>query len=62
LSEEDLEWETGKFSVKGVPEKFNTIPKNVFASYTNHIPITPAKVWNILREKGVIQGVDMTGF
>ena len=36
VSEEDLEWETGKFSVKGVPEKFKTIQEIVFASYTNH--------------------------
>lgn len=36
VSEEDLEWEPGKFSVKGAPEKAKTIQEIVFASYTNH--------------------------
>ncbi len=36
VSEEDLEWEPGKFSVKGAPEKCKTIQEIVFASYTNH--------------------------
>ena len=36
VSEDDLEWEPGKFSVKGVPEKSKTIQEIVFASYTNH--------------------------
>ena len=35
-SEEDLEWEVGKFSVKGVPEKLVTIQDIAFAAYTNH--------------------------
>jgi aerobic carbon-monoxide dehydrogenase large subunit len=36
VSEEDLVWETGQFSVKGAPEKVKTIQEIVFASYTNH--------------------------
>jgi aerobic carbon-monoxide dehydrogenase large subunit len=36
VSEDDLEWEPGKFSVKGVPEKSKTIQELVFAAYTNH--------------------------
>jgi aerobic carbon-monoxide dehydrogenase large subunit len=36
VSEADLEWDPGKFSVKGAPEKFKTIQEIVFASYTNH--------------------------
>ena len=36
VSEDDLEWEPGKFSVKGAPEKSKTIQEIVFASYTNH--------------------------
>lgn len=35
VSEEDLEWEPGKFSVKGAPEKSKTIQELVFAAYTN---------------------------
>ena len=35
-SEEDLEWEVGKFSVKGVPDKSVTIQDIAFAAYTNH--------------------------
>jgi carbon-monoxide dehydrogenase large subunit len=38
VSEEDLEWEPGKFSVKGAPEKSKTIQEIVFAAYTNHPP------------------------
>lgn len=38
VSEEDLEWEPGKFSVKGVPEKSKTIQEIVFAAYTIHPP------------------------
>ncbi len=34
-SEVDLEWEPGKFFIKGVPEKFKTIQECVFAAYTN---------------------------
>ncbi|MDH5609056.1 MAG: molybdopterin-dependent oxidoreductase, partial [Cyclobacteriaceae bacterium] len=36
VSEDDLEWEPGKFSVKGAPEKSKTIQEIVFAAYTNH--------------------------
>lgn len=36
VSEADLEWEPGKFWVKGAPEKSKTIQEIVFASYTNH--------------------------
>jgi len=35
-SEDDLEWETGKFSVKGSPEQSKTIQDIAFAAYTNH--------------------------
>ena len=38
VSEEDLEWEPGKFWVKGAPEKSKTIQEIVFAAYTNHPP------------------------
>ncbi len=36
VSEEDLEWEPGKFFVKGAPEKVKTIQEIVFAAYTNY--------------------------
>ena len=36
VSEEDLEWEPGKFSVKGAPERSKTIQEIAFAAYTNH--------------------------
>ncbi len=36
VSEDDLEWEPGKWFVKGAPEKAKTIQEIVFASYTNH--------------------------
>lgn len=36
VSEDDLVWEPGKFSVKGAPEKSKTIQEIVFAAYTNH--------------------------
>ena len=36
VSEDDLEWEPGKFSIKGAPEKSKTIQEIVFAAYTNH--------------------------
>ena len=32
----DLEWEPGKFSVKGAPQKSKTIQEIAFAAYTNH--------------------------
>lgn len=38
VSEDDLEWETGKFSVKGAPQKSKTIQEIAFAAYTNHPP------------------------
>ena len=34
-SEQDLEWETGKFFVKGAPSKSKTIQEIAFAAYTN---------------------------
>jgi carbon-monoxide dehydrogenase large subunit len=37
-SEEDLEWEPGKFSVKGAPGKSKTIQEIAFAAYTNLPP------------------------
>lgn len=37
-SEEDLEWEPGKFFVKGVPDRAKTIQEIAFAAYTNHPP------------------------
>jgi len=36
VSEDDLEWEPGKFSVKGAPQKAKTIQEIAFAAYTNH--------------------------
>lgn len=38
VSEEDLEWEPGKYFVKGAPDKSKTIQEIVFAAYTNHPP------------------------
>jgi aerobic carbon-monoxide dehydrogenase large subunit len=38
VSEEDLVWETGKFSVKGAPARSKTIQEIAFAAYTNHPP------------------------
>ena len=35
-SEDDLEWEVGKFFVKGSPESAVTIQEIAFAAYTNH--------------------------
>jgi carbon-monoxide dehydrogenase large subunit len=35
-SEDDLEWETGKFYVKGSPDRAKTIQEIAFAAYTNH--------------------------
>jgi carbon-monoxide dehydrogenase large subunit len=34
-AEEDLEWERGRFVVKGAPERAKTIQELVFAAYTN---------------------------
>ncbi len=36
VSEEDLVWEPGKFSVKGAPQKAKTIQEIAFAAYTNY--------------------------
>ncbi len=36
VSEDDLVWEPGKFSVKGAPQKAKTIQEVAFAAYTNH--------------------------
>jgi carbon-monoxide dehydrogenase large subunit len=36
VSEEDLVWEPGKFSVKGAPQKATTIQEIALAAYTNH--------------------------
>jgi carbon-monoxide dehydrogenase large subunit len=36
VSEADLEWESGKFSVRGAPQKSKTIQECAFAAYTNH--------------------------
>jgi aerobic carbon-monoxide dehydrogenase large subunit len=38
VSEDDLVWETGKFSVKGSPQRSKTIQEIAFAAYTNHPP------------------------
>src|ERR671935_222077 len=37
-SEEDLVWEPGKFSVRGVPDRFKTIQDIALAAYTDHPP------------------------
>ena len=36
VNEDDLDWEPGKFFVKGVPDKAKTIQEIAFAAYTNH--------------------------
>src|SRR5436853_495301 len=36
VSEQDLEWEPGKFFVKGAPQMAKTIQECAFAAYTNH--------------------------
>jgi aerobic carbon-monoxide dehydrogenase large subunit len=36
VSPDDLEWETGRFFVKGAPDKAATIQDVAFAAYTNH--------------------------
>jgi carbon-monoxide dehydrogenase large subunit len=36
VSEDDLTWEPGKFSVKGAPQKSKTIQEIALAAYTNH--------------------------
>ncbi len=37
-AEDDLVWETGKFYVKGSPDRAKTIQEIAFAAYTNHPP------------------------
>jgi carbon-monoxide dehydrogenase large subunit len=37
-SEADLEWERGKFFVRGSPQRAKTIQEIAFAAYTNHPP------------------------
>jgi aerobic carbon-monoxide dehydrogenase large subunit len=37
-NEEDLEWEPGKFFVRGTPAKAKTIQEIAFAAYSNHPP------------------------
>ena len=36
VAEEDLEWQVGRFSVKGSPDRSKTIQDIAFAAYTNH--------------------------
>jgi carbon-monoxide dehydrogenase large subunit len=36
VKEDDLDWEPGKFFVKGAPQKSKTIQECAFAAYTNH--------------------------
>ncbi len=36
VAEDDLVWETGKFSVRGAPQRSKTIQEIAFAAYTNH--------------------------
>ncbi len=38
VAEEDLEWEIGRFSVKGAPDRSKTIQEIAFAAYTDHPP------------------------
>src|SRR5437660_8278183 len=38
VGEEELEWEPGRFFVKGAPGKSKTIQEVAFAAYTNHPP------------------------
>jgi aerobic carbon-monoxide dehydrogenase large subunit len=38
VSEEDLVWEPGKFSVKGAPQRSKTIQELAFAAYTTVLP------------------------
>ncbi len=38
VSPDDLEWEVGKFFVKGAPQRSKTIAEIAFAAYTNHPP------------------------
>jgi carbon-monoxide dehydrogenase large subunit len=38
VSEDDLDWEPGRFFVKGAPQKAKTIQEIALAAYTNHPP------------------------
>ncbi len=38
VSEDDLEWEPGKFFIKGAPNRASTIQEIAFAAYTNYPP------------------------
>ena len=38
VSEEDLVWEPGKFSVKGAPQKSKTIQECIFGAYQSDLP------------------------
>ena len=38
VGEEDLEWETDRFSVRGAPSRSKTIQEIAFAAYTDHPP------------------------
>ena len=38
VSEEELEWEPGKFFVRGAPDRAKTIQEIAFAAYTDHPP------------------------
>ncbi len=38
VSEEDLEWEPGRFFVRGAPDRAKTIQEIAFAAYTDHPP------------------------
>jgi carbon-monoxide dehydrogenase large subunit len=38
VSEDDLVWEPGRFSVKGAPQRAKTIQEIALAAYTNHPP------------------------
>src|SRR5207253_7515196 len=38
VDETDLEWETGRFFVRGAPDRGKTIQDVAFAAYTNHPP------------------------
>jgi carbon-monoxide dehydrogenase large subunit len=38
VGEEDLEWEPGKFFVRGAPDRAKTIQEIAFAAYTDHPP------------------------
>ena len=45
VSEEDIEYEAGKFSVKGAPDKVKTIQEVAFAAYTNYPGGDGGRAW-----------------